>query len=963
MKKILIAVIILISAIYMQASTESILQLDTGGHKAKIKDLIVTSDGGHLISASDDKTIRIWKIEQNRESISLTEERKILGQIGNGSEGKIYAIALSPDDKFLATGGYFTNYSADGGAIRIYDYQTGKLLQILKSHSNVVVGLSFSADGRYLVSGSGDNTVKLWEYTTGKFSLDQTFSEHSNDVYAVKIFQYGNDHRIVSAGYDNKINLYSLHSGLLQSYTHSHKLRYLAVSSQYIAACGLGNEIKIFDHSLSLINTIKSETEPSGLAFSPNESWLLAGTGAHPLNCNIYQVDNNFERITSFQQHDNLTLAVTFLNNSTAITGGGNNNEIYFWDINTAEVKAEICGDGKRICSVGISNDKIALANTFTAARGKSEFEKSIDLQDFSVTESSALSGFHRISTTYGDYELEHAKGGDYGYSDAILVIKKNNNTIKEIVRSSTDGTRHNCYGITPSGIIISGGANGYLTAYNLQGDRIADFIGHTGEVWSIAVDNDILVSGSKDQTVKLWDISNLSASSTRKDILPYLNIFVSRDNEWVAWSQSGYYNCSIAGDRYVGYHINHGSEEEAEYLSSDRFYKTYFQPELIANLVSLHDEEKALTFTQKKSRIESVTVDNILPPRLLLNCSSQLSTTSGTVTIDFDVIPQSEHEVTAISIFLNGRDVNERGLKMIRKQTGNSIHITKEITLAEQDNTIKITAENKYALSNPAYITATYVQQKMEDIYKPSLYLLSIGVSKYQKSEYNLDYAAIDAEAVIDIFKNQSGLYKQVDYKLLTDSNASRDNILDGIDWVMEKATQNDVVILYLAGHGINDANNNFYFMSYEADVDRLRRTAVRFSEFQDVIVSLPSKVILMTDACHSGNIMGNTVASRNITSALKDLISAGTGQVIMTATTNNAVAYEDTKWGHGAFTKALEDGLLHYEADYNNDNIITIKEIDLYITNKVNTLTQGKQKPTTIIPASIPDFPIITK
>jgi hypothetical protein len=55
--------------------------------------------------------------------------------------------------------------------------------------------------------------------------------------------------------------------------------------------------------------------------------------------------------------------------------------------------------------------------------------------------------------------------------------------------------------------------------------------------------------------------------------------------------------------------------------------------------------------------------------------------------------------------------------------------------------------------------------------------------------------------------------------------------------------------------------------------------------------------------------------------------------------------------------------EGIKEAKADYNSNQAITIKEIDLYITDRVKALTQGKQKPTTIIPDSMPDFTIGVK
>ena len=74
--------------------------LDTGGHMAKINSIAFTPDGRQLVSASDDKTIRVWDLASGK------TVRTIRGESAPGHAGKVYAMALSPDGKWLAAGGW-----------------------------------------------------------------------------------------------------------------------------------------------------------------------------------------------------------------------------------------------------------------------------------------------------------------------------------------------------------------------------------------------------------------------------------------------------------------------------------------------------------------------------------------------------------------------------------------------------------------------------------------------------------------------------------------------------------------------------------------------------------------------------------------------------------------------------------------------------------------------------------------
>ena len=77
------------------------------------------------------------------------------------------------------------------------------------------------------------------------------------------------------------------------------------------------------------------------------------------------------------------------------------------------------------------------------------------------------------------------------------------------------------------------------------------------------------------------------------------------------------------------------------------------------------------------------------------------------------------------------------------------------------------------------------------------------------------------------------------------------------------------------------------------------------------------------------------------------------------MSSSTSRELSVEADEWGHGAFTKAIIDGLKGI-ADLDRSGDITFKELDLYVSHAVKELTKGRQHPTTQVPRHMPDFPV---
>ena len=320
---------------------------------------------------------------------------------------------------------------------------------------------------------------------------------------------------------------------------------------------------------------------------------------------------------------------------------------------------------------------------------------------------------------------------------------------------------------------------------------------------------------------------------------------------------------------------------------------------------------------------------------------------------------------ITGLRLRVNGLAVS---LPEARNLTVSAVG-TREISvpIPPQDSEIQLFAENKNGVSVPAILRVTWAGSKPavkdEVQYKPKLYVLAVGVSKYANPDFNLGLAAKDATDFAAVLQQQKGkLYGDVKVRLLTDGKATRDDVVDGLEWLKREVTARDVGIMFLAGHGMNDNTGKYYFLPHNADLTKLLRTGVPQTDIKDTLNSLAGKAIFFVDTCHSGNALGSArtrSVSSQIDAFVNELTSAENGVVVFTAATGRQLSQESDSWGNGAFTKAVVEGLSG-KADFQKTGKITHKGLDYYVAERVKVLTNGTQSPVSITPQGITDFPI---
>jgi WD40 repeat protein len=932
-----------------------------------------------IISSSRDKTTRLWNLQDGKQITTYKDDICFLGEDKSSSYQYLHGVTFDPNHSLLAAMG-------ENKSVNIRDVQNGKVINTIQDvqikpfsgfrSREEMTQIAFSPDGKFLV---GDSPLRILALPKGNqiASLGSTEFESGYE----SLLAFSSDGKVLSSVSENRVSKFWNISNIKLEGTFGHptkKIKQIVVDDSTKRGFLIlsrkekgsykrefkespvfnkdGNLLVVRDNkNLDTINVIsvlngkltkslehKVEV-PTVLSFNNDETILISSTER------ILFPETNAPEIKLWSMPDGTPLR-TFnkeLSNCLSSIPVGKHlicyytdNNIKFWRISDGSLEKTIykpipskhedghlytnrdgnilavalecelhkiidlwhLPDGKYLKRVIIADNNdfynfqngfgpvyISPDGAFILVSGSGEGDWNWKLQLYRIADGKLIKKFGKLSGNFPKLypgEPIFTSDGKYFVLDLSVFRFSDGELVKTI----------------PKGEDSEGG--------NIVLSKDERFIGK----WNLVKDTDELWMISKDKTGK--ELSEKVLSMRCQD-----------DGEYVMYTPDGYYERSPEGTGQIYWTFPNGSFPES--FSFEQLESVYRRPDIIkARLAGDLDAGKPAPPATR-------------PPYIEMSDHREIKETAET-THPLKLTASALDEVKTLRIFVNGKSTMDIPIGAKEKD------LSLDVPLTPGMNRITAIAYNQQGFSsNSKYLD---VLCKRTDAPKPNLYVIGIGVSEYAMlpKEWQLSSAHKDAKSVISAFKSQEGkIFGRVETKLLTNAEASVEAITDALK-SLESVKENDLAVVFLAGHGIMSKEEVFYFLSSSGELEKPENGGISWQLLGDALNKVKGRVLVLLDACHSGNISTQVIVPND--ELAQKLRSEGkSGIMVFSASKGRQSALEDVDGGFGVFAHAITQSLgpESKQADTNGNGFVEFMELVDHVRKNVDKETEGDQTP----------------
>ncbi|BAY07666.1 NB-ARC domain-containing protein [Calothrix sp. NIES-2098] len=426
------------------------------------------------------------------QTASLTSPGGSLVRTLVGHSSYVNAIALTPDGKYVISGSY-------DKTLKVWNWQTGELLRTLKGHSDSVNAVALSADGKYAISGSSDTTFKVWNWQTGE--LLRTIEGHSSWVNAVALSADGK--YAISGSGDTTLKVWNWQTGeLLRTLKgHSDSVNAVALSAdgKYAISASSDTTLKVWNWQTGeLLRTLKGHSDSvNAVALSADGKYAISASSDTTLKVWNWQTG---ELLRTLKGHSSWVNAVALSADGKYAISGSSDTTLKVWNWQTGELLRTLKGHSDSVNAVALSADgKYAISGSsdttlkvwnwqtgelLRTIEGHSSWVNAVTL---------SADGKYAISASL-DYTL---KVWDWQTGELLCIIQGHRESVNAVALSA-DGK-----------YAISASLDYTLKVWNWQTCELLHTIeGHSRSVNAVALsaDGKYAISGSNDTTSKVWN-------------------------------------------------------------------------------------------------------------------------------------------------------------------------------------------------------------------------------------------------------------------------------------------------------------------------------------------------------------------------------------------------------------------------------------------------------------------------
>jgi WD40 repeat protein len=383
------------------------------GHSKHVTSLALSADGQVAISASSDRTLRVWDVTTGRELRILTENSDMFAKVVMSADGQLAistlenalkvwdvttgreirtlaghsnnmnSVAVDAGKRYkdngvaLSADGLFA-ISSSGNTLIVWDVVTGRELRTLVGHDRTVYGVALNADGRLAVSTSyDDGTIKVWDVTTGREL--HTLTGHNGMVYSVTLS--ANGQMVVSASKDETIKLWDVETGreLRTLIGHIGRVNSIALSvdGRLVISASKDGTIKLWDveTGCELRTLIGDSGEVNKVVLSADGQLAISASFADTLI--VWDIMVALNTTVANGSEQNMLVGESKSMDSVALSADGRlavslskNGTIKVWDVIAKRELRTLTGYSCGMSGVALSaNGRLAVASTKSALK------------------------------------------------------------------------------------------------------------------------------------------------------------------------------------------------------------------------------------------------------------------------------------------------------------------------------------------------------------------------------------------------------------------------------------------------------------------------------------------------------------------------------------------------------------------------------------------------------------------